>query len=297
LDEVVKNGAPYLRWASTLFEPDEDQVVRWTQLWQSACTNNEEALVVPSLELLAMAHVKSCTTELQRLDSFSPIDCHSDYVPKFEKIPDVCGGLHNSTESGDINNRRIMYRMPWLVDDEPPHLPYALEDESNKPVLDILSARPYAEESPPQASLEPLKDKIVVIGGSYSDGRDIYSTPLGKMPGTLILVNALYSLLQQNDFPDLPSPLIDLLARLLIMAVFIVVISFLFVFFRSVWGMLFWGIVVIFGLLPMAMVFLYYGTSLWPYFAVPLMVIFIYLALLAAAWKPEVAQKTADIDK
>ena len=300
LDEVVKNGAPYLRWASTLFEPDEDQVVRWTQLWQSACTNKEQPMVVQSLEFSAMAKIKdNCTTaELQKaLQPFQPNNCGNGTAQ--QNLPETfnfCGLTLNTTESGDINNQRIMYRMSWLVDDKPPNLPYVLTDESNKPVLDIFSALPYAE-SPPQASLESLTDKIVVIGGSYSDGRDIYSTPLGNMPGTLIIVNALYSLLQQNDSPDLPSPLIDLLLRLLIMAVFIVVISILFVFFRSVWAMLFWGIVVIFGLLPMAMVFLYYGTSLWPYFAVPLVVIFIYLALLSAAWKPDVAQKAADIDK
>ena len=39
-----------------------------------------------------------------------------------------------------------------------------------------------------------FKNKIVVIGGSNRERRDIYSTPLGMMPGAVVLINAIESL-------------------------------------------------------------------------------------------------------
>ncbi len=36
-----------------------------------------------------------------------------------------------------------------------------------------------------------FSDRIVVIGGSYAEGRDIHATPLGSMPGAIVISNTI----------------------------------------------------------------------------------------------------------
>ncbi|OQY55259.1 MAG: hypothetical protein DRR08_03795 [Candidatus Parabeggiatoa sp. nov. 2] len=59
-------------------------------------------------------------------------------------------------------------------------------------LLIIVSGK---KEMRPTASLEALKDGIVIIGGCNQDGRDIQLTPLRDMPGSLIIINAIHTLL------------------------------------------------------------------------------------------------------
>jgi CHASE2 domain-containing sensor protein len=285
LDEVVAQAAPYVQWASTQFDPANDQVVRRWKLWQPACTSDKQPIIIPSLELLAMAQIKdNCTTaDLQKaLRPFQPKNCGDDTTQPLLATFNFCGLTISTTNREEINNQRIRYRISWLVDDKPPILPYVVTDESDEAVvLAIFSAQPYAESSP-QASLDAFADSIVVIGAGSYEGRNIYSTPLGDMPGALITANALYSLLQ-NEKID-PHPIIGFLIGLLTTVIFIIIISVLFAFFPSVWGRMFWGVVVILGLvgifwlLPISMVIFCCDT--WLNFVLPLIVIIIYQVVI-----------------
>ena len=40
--------------------------------------------------------------------------------------------------------------------------------------------------------------RIVVIGGSNSAARDIHATPVGRMPGSMILINAIHTVRQHG---------------------------------------------------------------------------------------------------
>jgi hypothetical protein len=51
-------------------------------------------------------------------------------------------------------------------------------------------------------SNELIQDRIVVIGGSFAESRDIYITPLGMMPGALIIINAIHSRLVYSEIRE-----------------------------------------------------------------------------------------------
>lgn len=55
------------------------------------------------------------------------------------------------------------------------------------------SGKPWPEDN-------PIKDKVVLIGGFYKDRRlvEIHSTPAGKMPGVEVIANSVYSLASRN---------------------------------------------------------------------------------------------------
>jgi len=265
LDELMVQPTPYVQWASTQFYPRGDKIIRQGKLWQSACTSDKQPVIIPSVELLAMSVVKKdcITQDIQNiLQLFTPENCDKDTAA--EPLFNLCGV---NTEKRGID-KRIMYSMGWLVNNYPPMLPYLLTDESGTPALNIFSAQPYAEPIP-QADLTDMEGSIVVIGGSYRDGREIYLTSLGKMPSALIVVNTLYSLLYYEKF-ELP-----LIVDVLIKVLFVFILSVFFRIFPSRWGMSITGMLTIFGLLPVAM-FLFLHYSMWFNFAIPLVVISVY---------------------
>jgi len=259
LDDIVTTqAAPYVQWASAQFYPAKNQVVRRWKLWQPVCTSNKQPLVIPSIELLVMSLVKEdCITQdvQNALQSFKPKNCDNNNATSSHEIFKLCDLPINTKDRWSIN-QRIMYPMSWLD---------SVTDEVDMPVLTILSAKSYTTESLPQTKLKTLTDNIVVIGKSYREGYDIHSTPLGKMPGALIIVNAIHSVLQYEKIEQ--SPIVGLLTTML----FLVIATALFGIFPSSWGMTVLGIVIIFVLLPFTMVLFHYG--MWFNIALPLIVV------------------------
>jgi len=276
LDKVVAEGAPYLQWASTQINPaSNDLVVRQQQLWQSAYTAQEQATVVPSIELLAMGIIQEargrtdCVSEMDNeLSPFSPLNNAIPSPTLSSSFLNLCGLTLRSAHTPD-HFPRIMYRMAWVIDDKPPELPYLITDDDDVPALMIFPAEPYAQ-SQPQASLKVMADSIVVIGSSYREAREVYDTPLGDMPSSLILLNALYSLLDKDNAPIEPSPVLDILFTL----IFITLLSVLFDFFFSFLGIVGSSLGILFILLPLLLLFSGYGS--WFTFALPLILIGIY---------------------
>jgi len=172
-----------------------------------------------------------------------------------------------NTKDGWGLSRRIMFRLPWLVEGKPPTLPYVALDKNAVPTLTIFSAQPYTE-SPPQASSEELTGSIVIIAGSYHEMDDIYSTPLGDMPSAIIVINAIHSLLRHEEVELLP------IVGLLIIVLFVAILSTLFEIFPFYLIMIVLSTLTIFVLLPLTMIFFHYG--MWLSFALPLFVVSIY---------------------
>ncbi len=141
---------------------------------------------------------------------------------------------------------------------------YDKESEKREVILTVFSAQPYLE-SPEGGT---FKDKIVVIGSSYSDGGDLHSTPLGTMPGGLVIINAIHSLLQYGAMK--PSFAWHKGWAIL----FIIVVSILLTFVnKSFWVILFSAIGVI--LLTLISAFLFVE-NVWINFALPLLAIHIH---------------------
>jgi CHASE2 domain-containing sensor protein len=269
LDEAVKKSIPYVQWASPLFFHSSDHVLRHWWLWQSACFNKQPT-IIPSVELVAATLLQQgCITPRQAYETlnqnllpFQPKQCGES----FSKMPlisnaklNFCGLSIQTKDKGF--NQRIIYSLPWGENpNQPPRLTYFLQDQANQIVMSIFSAQRFAASPNPEA----LKGNIVVIGGSYAEGRDIYLTPLGDMPGALILINAIHSLLQYGELTALP-----LWSKLLIQMGFIILMSLAFTFFNSFGGMILSGGIIVFGLLPISIALFHYG--IWINFALPLL--------------------------
>ncbi|RKZ77474.1 MAG: hypothetical protein DRR19_27935 [Candidatus Parabeggiatoa sp. nov. 1] len=270
LDEATKKSTPYVQWASALFfrDPYEHKIRHWW-LWQSACSAKQPT-VIPSIELLAASLIRNGMSQSagleQELQSFKPQDCFgtpTTHLPP-ENIPIEIGELTVSTGQHGIK-QRVMFSMPWSVKNQPPRLPYYLKNQAGQPVITIFPAQPYAE-LPLTVSLEALKNSIVVIGGSYREGGDTHLTPLGEMPGALIIINAIHTLLEYGEIKPLANWI-----KILTYFGLLVLMSFVLARFGYGLGSIILGVFVLVVLIPGSILLFSYG--IWLDFMLPLSVI------------------------
>ncbi len=205
LDEAVNKSKPYVQWASTLFFRDEDTIRHWS-LWQPACSV-QQPTVIPSIQLLAAGlirnGIKHQTAGLkQELQYFQPQDCFGTATKHLPPENIKIGKLTVNTGQHGIQ-QRIMFSIPWKIHNNK-NIKYSLKDKTGKTIISIFPAKEFAK-LPLTANLEALKNSIVVIGGSYSGGHDIHLTPLDEMPGALIIINAIHTLLEYGELQPLPN--------------------------------------------------------------------------------------------
>ena len=272
LDAVVARS-PHLYWASALFEREHDRILRRWQLWTTTCTENSSA-IVPSMPLLAATLLvgankpspSSCRLKIH-LDYYTPFDCSEGPQSRSDETLQHKPTLFKLNENLTFNlqptrlSRRILYTLPWYLSQEEwwPYTP------DNRQLLTTLSAKNIiASESdnpPKPISNELLRDSITVIGASHLESRDWHPTPLGWMPGMLVLINSIHSLLQYGILHP-PSPWIVLLLTVIL----ITLMSWLLAKYKSLWGTLY-AVGIIMILIPVSIIFFKYG--LWLSFAIP----------------------------
>lgn len=78
----------------------------------------------------------------------------------------------------------------------------------------------------PVSAADFFRERVVIIGGSYAEGREIYATPLGWMPGAMIIANTITTSYLLTDSPQGTSWL-SMLLSLTMCAVVLVLSSFL----------------------------------------------------------------------
>ncbi|MDM8559155.1 CHASE2 domain-containing protein [Candidatus Parabeggiatoa sp. HSG14] len=291
LDEVItEESISYLQWASVEFLQSgvTNQVRRW-RLWEYTCSEDkQEEGIIPSVELLVMGLVQDgCTVESIRnsLRPLQPKSCHIKEDYHQQSLPKNIT-LCNLTISTDRQNlqHRIMYRIPWQP---------LVHDNSGKPVLTIRPAEHYAEEkSLEHFDLTAFKDSIVVIGASNRDAQDIVSTPIEDMPGSLLFINAVYTLLQYGTIKPVPMWI-----SLLIAAFFIVITTISFYSNKGKWVSVF--LFAIIGLLVAVSFFLLYH-GMWLNVILPLLIVKLYQMFSGAKeWlsRPKEKKSTSDISK
>lgn len=213
LDPVV-TPEHRIYWAATLFDLESDQVMRRWHLWQATC-RGDMATVLPSMQLLAKAvHDNSLPRKLAELAQYKP-DCR------------IRGNFEiNHSEEARLNSR-ILYRIPWSLQDNE-KLPMV----NGHTILDSVSVKTLTEDTAKTVDASFFKDRIVIIGGSYEASRDIYATPLGKMPGSWVLANATHSLLQHGELE--PAKKLKYLAE----GFLILLMSVVFACFSLPWGVI-----------------------------------------------------------
>lgn len=231
LDQVVENQKSHMQWTSITFPSSSDQVIRQWQLWNPVCVGKRVEFV-HSVQLLVASvvyqgNLQKAQDQLSReMARFNQtIDCgKSNYIPPQEQEQiKIAENVAVSAGSGGIS-QRIVYNMLWLtekdrrskaiegnryclpVDHSLGNFPkYCLRDTNDNEILKVFSALDFAK-VPLEINAEMLADKIVVIGGSWTSGNvsDIHLTPIGEMPGALIVVNAIHSLLRYPEIGTVP---------------------------------------------------------------------------------------------
>ncbi|MEN8158744.1 MAG: CHASE2 domain-containing protein [Myxococcota bacterium] len=263
LDETVA-GAPDLHWASTLFLQDRDLRIRRFRNAEPTC-NDGTPDVMPAAQLLALALLRDPTGGPEALAEALAVqrpDCSLTQPPETAP-PDRLARL-GDVEVALVGNRvsnRILYAFGWSDSGDAPN-PSVSFDGRTLPLFTRLPARLVTDtDQPPDPGL--LAGRIVVIGASYAESRDVHRTPLGWMPGAVILQNAIYSLLQNGGLkPPSTATVLSIQLGLLVAA------ALIFASLGSYWAVLIAAPVSLLALLPFS--FWMFRSGMWLDLAIPI---------------------------
>jgi CHASE2 domain-containing sensor protein len=169
------------------------------RLWDFACRQDEPE-VLPSIPLVTVALLErgSDAPRLLRdwLGDQRPRDCAkcnqaNPSTPSTPGPPEdfQLRKVHVASTDGIT---RVIFSVPMKMASGQERPTVVLPGKRYGPLLVPVPANAITESAAP--SNEVVKDRVVVIGGSYREGRDTHATILGDMPGALVLINAIESL-------------------------------------------------------------------------------------------------------
>ncbi|MEQ1628699.1 MAG: CHASE2 domain-containing protein [Nitrospira sp.] len=260
--EPIVAGSSVLHWGSPLSDRDDDGLVRNWRLLEATCLKDEPH-AVPSMALLSWVLLRApllnsasstpaaFKEELRRRFAPSRATCGPSSTPEalpvaasvspWTLVDRVLGKpLVLSTKPSDLE-QRIFYKF---------HPGTVLAGQFSR-----VSAKLITDSAPDQpVSRDWIRDAIVVIGSSYETGKDLHLTPIGEMPGALVVINQINALLEFGQFQEL-SRGIRWTGLLLLIAIF----SLVFSFFTKAWGAQVSTFVINAILLPLSLWLFQYG--------------------------------------
>lgn len=207
-------------------------------------------------------------------DTFTEENC-SKSAPK----PDFQAQKESSLKAkGEALANRILFRQSDLVGQHaaavrqgktPPIVLYP-EYFDRVPAINLLAE---TISGPALAALgklgKPETNTIAVIGASYADSRDVHVTPLGEMPGALVLVNAIDTV-QAVGVLQSPDPAI----RYTAIVVLLLIMSAVFAWLPVAWATVPMVVFVALTIGPMSFWFLKQG--IWLDFGAPIVGIYLF---------------------
>jgi CHASE2 domain-containing sensor protein len=221
-DSVTANRGNIV-WAAPRFEEDDDGKVRRWRLFEVTCDGGRPA-VVPSMHLAASLIARSALFGRDpdeqplsaRLAPLVPRTCTEQPAnPEAVTISDWPKGAPITIDDEDIRaqppqrgvrgraieedvRKRIIYRVRWQ--DGEVELGPIVRPPGIGPTP-LVSVRPASvvfdlpvASAATAGSGSGFANRIVVISGSYADSGDWHRTPIGAMPGALLIVNAIEAL-------------------------------------------------------------------------------------------------------
>jgi CHASE2 domain-containing sensor protein len=239
-------GGDAVAWSSPNFDYDDDAIIRRWRLWEPVC---EPADALPSTELLAAASFTGGGARRveSALKPMRPV-CEPLGATRRERGPErkaqvtlsIGYPLELTTAAPE---RRFFYRIAW-------------DARAGRPAMAAYVPAALITEADARRPFDPAlaANRIVVIGGSYRDNPDFHRTPLGTMPGTLILINAIQALISDDRVRELP-----LWLRLAVEAVLIGIVSAMFLYAGQARAMLASSVLVIACALSFGYDFLNHG--------------------------------------
>lgn len=259
-------------WVQPIFKLSAyDQVVRYWQLIAPGCLNNQSVLV-PSFQLLIDAYLGSgddLSIVVNQLEKLSPKTCvEIEEVAKSLRGEIYYTGkkIELSREAYERIGERIIYTLPWEFESK--------SELFYRPAHKITEAEKGL-------SYSAVKGRIVIIGASYNDSGELYETPLGEMPGALIILNAIKSLHLFGQIKPPPS-----IVKWMLELGLITLMSWVFTRYRSFVGAMISAVIIASMLVPVSFYLFKYG--LWIDFAAPL------LGIRCYQWLSELEERTTN---
>lgn len=184
-DEAVR-GKPNIRWITTLNDIGRDRSVRRIRLWQSIC-GNDGAAAYPSALLVVGALFFPPRNEDFSLDQFlrerAAADCATSSPPSTPWPGATAVAVTIPYILPDRANARALFR---IKSNGKETIVLRRIPASQMVSVDATGARLLGE-----IDSEPFRGRLVMIGASDAASGDLYNTPLGTMPGVLIIANGL----------------------------------------------------------------------------------------------------------
>lgn len=258
--EPALAGIPNIAWASPLFERASDWQIRRWRLWERVCPAAEgRPEIIPSVQLLAAEALESpLPRALEKI--------RAGAGPALESCSEEPAGEGRGSHGADVR-QRIIYRYP-APDELRRGESYPRDPQTGRQLLSVVPAAPLVRNHGP-FDRSVFADRVVVIGGSFEEGRDVYRTPLGPMPGALILINAMDSLLEYGEL-ELPGWPV----RWGVLLLSVLGMSIIFARFPPLISVLISFALIVLLLLP-ASLFLFRAGS-WLSFVVPVVAVFLH---------------------
>ena len=234
-----------IHFAQPLFRRDKrDGVVRNWILFDRGCFKGQ-GLALPSVQLLSYALLKDRRNGgMQNLldleasmNANRPTGCEEGRGRAVVLRPVILGKtVFRRQRLGE----RLIYSIPW------PKSGHSSPDLATIPAVFVTDRgfRDYSE----------VAGRVTLIGASYGASHDLHLTPLGLMPGTMIILNAIKSL---SLFDQIKPP--PLYIRLAFLLTFITILSFVFSRYSNIIKLLVVSAMVFVFFVPISFWFFKYG--------------------------------------
>jgi CHASE2 domain-containing sensor protein len=295
VDEVVKQSAGRIVLAAPYFVYSSDRILRDWQLLKVVCqrqTPPEQGVlrVVPSVQLVVATRAMGVSAS--QMPRQGDEHCQPFPEQRLDSAPakaTLIAQQNASDEQADAVAIAYWEALRGAVLSATHEKPidigeaeFSTEELSNRVVFrstSNLQLDKYFSEVPAQLLRQGavddqrlsalFNDRVVVIGQSYVEAGDQHYTPMGQMPGSVVLLNAIDSMVRY--------PLIQPLSEwktLPISLLLIIVVGYVFARWNSAWGPL---ISTALALPVLAMVSFYLFTyGVWIDFVLPLVGILIH---------------------
>lgn len=205
-DEMTASR-PNIVWVSALNDGGGIRSVRRIRFWQTVCAGSD-GLTYPSVPLVIAGRVIDGGRNSAALDRFLAGRTSQD-----------CGSL----PAGDaawppVQDAEVV--LPYVFGNEPgARALMRIRYGGQETVLlrrirgsDLVRHQDGLAVPAGDIHREPFEGRVVVVGASYSGNRDIYQTPLGMMPGAVIMANSVVQARRMVETPPASPAVAGLVA-------------------------------------------------------------------------------------
>ena len=204
-------------------------------------------------------------------DSFKAKNCRDATPPDRKKTT-------QEMEGEELANRILFLRSDWVRKNAEGASKGTTPNDPHFSRLAAINLLQDSPSGPVAAAFEKMRTAaqnkaltVAVIGASYRDSRDTHLTPLGEMPGALVLVNAIDTMQTTGILQSPPTSI-----KLFFVVLMLVGISAAFAVLSALWASVLMLAIIGLTMLPLSLWFLRQG--IWLDFGAPLMGIYFHRA-------------------